>query len=114
MRKFDTLVVAPTDTIRAAMTKINDNGMRAVIVVDEGKVIGTVSDGDIRRALLQDVLAIAPVATIMQLNPRVATESQSGAWDRMMAQHNLTLLPIVDEESRLSDVKLAYDPFADK
>ena len=39
-------VVAPSDTIQHAMEKIDRNGMRAAIVVEEEKVVGTASDGD--------------------------------------------------------------------
>jgi CBS domain-containing protein len=105
-------VVAPSDTIQRAMETIDRNGMRAVIVVDEGKVVGTVSDGDIRRALLHNVIMMSPVGGIMQLNPRVTTSS-AAPQDRedLIAKHNLTLLPVVDDENRLVDVQLAYEPF---
>lgn len=102
--------VAPTDTIRVAMAKIDQNGMRAVVVVSDGKVVGTVSDGDIRRAILHDAVQISPVSTIMQLNPRVAIEGSAAARRAVMERHHLTLLPVVDSEYHLLDVELAYEP----
>jgi CBS domain-containing protein len=111
MPQMETLTVSPTDTIRASMEKINDNGMRAVIVVEGQKVVGTVSDGDIRRALLNDVLPMSPVSGIMQLNPQVTTTRDPEVRRDLIARHNLTLLPIVDATNNLVDVELAYDPF---
>ena len=105
--------VAPTDTIRDAMEKITRNKRRVVIVVDEGKVVGTVSDGDIRRAFLHDMLPIAPVERIMQLNPHVTSETDLGKRHELIVRERVTVLPVVDSENRLLDVELAYEPFED-
>src|SRR5207248_5699784 len=73
-RDLSLYVVEPTDSLRTAMEKIEQNKHRVVVVVDEGRVLGTVSDGDIRRAYLHELLPIAPVSQIMQLNPHVTQE----------------------------------------
>jgi CBS domain-containing protein len=104
-------VVSPSDTIQQTMEKIDRNGMRAAIVVEEEKVVGTVSDGDIRRALLHNVILISPVGGIMQLNPRLTSSADPQEREELIIKHNLTLLPIVDDENRLVDVQLAYEPF---
>lgn len=104
--------VAPSDSIRVAMEKINLNKHRVVVVVDpDGVVLGTVSDGDIRRAFLHDVLAMAPVSEIMQLNPHVTTETDRAELRRLVHRERVTLLPVVNDENRLVDVALAFEPF---
>jgi CBS domain-containing protein len=103
--------VAPTDTIRTAMEKIERNKHRVVIVVDEGRVVGSVSDGDIRRAFLHEVLAIAPVERIMQLNPRTTTATERGQRHEEALARKITVLPVVDGDGTLLDVELAYEPF---
>ena len=104
--------VAPTDSIRVAMEKIEANKHRVVVVVDVGVVVGTVSDGDIRRAFLHDVLAIAPVSQIMQLNPHMTTERDPDALAELVQREQITVLPIVTDNNKLVDVALAYEPFA--
>jgi CBS domain-containing protein len=114
MRDLTDFTVAPTDTIRTAMERIDRNRHRVVVVIDEGKVVGTVSDGDIRRAFLHDTLQIAPVNRIMQLNPHVATVGEDA--NELIAQMRrdlVTLLPIVDAENALVDVALAYEPYGE-
>lgn len=104
--------VAPHDSIRDAMQKIDANKHRAVVVVDEdGTVLGTVSDGDIRRAFLHDVLSMAPVSEIMQLNPHVTTEADPDARAQALRREQVTVLPVVTDDNRLVDVELAYEPF---
>jgi CBS domain-containing protein len=111
MHDLTNFIVAPTDSIRTAMEKITENRLRVVIVIDQGKVIGTVSDGDIRRAFLHDVLPIAPVERIMQLNPHVTTERDPKKRHEQILAEKVTVLPVVDDENRLLDVELAYEPF---
>jgi CBS domain-containing protein len=104
--------VSPSDSIREAMRKIDRNKHRVVVVVDDDlAVLGTVSDGDIRRAFLHEILPIAPVREIMQLNPHVTTESNPAERARLVRQERVTLLPIVTDDNKLVDVELAYEPF---
>lgn len=111
-RDLSLFTVAATDSIRTAMERIEANHHRVVVVVDEGKVVGTVSDGDIRRAFLHDVLPIAPVTRIMQLNPHVTTERDPDRLRELIVRERVTVLPVVSEENDLLDLALAYEPFS--
>jgi mannose-1-phosphate guanylyltransferase/mannose-6-phosphate isomerase len=102
--------VEHTDTIRIAMEKIERNRHRVVVVVDDGKVVGTVSDGDIRRAFLHDVLPISPVSRIMQLNPHVTVEPDAAKRQEQLKREQVTVLPVVTADNQLVDVELAYEP----
>lgn len=103
-------VVDATDTVRTAMERIEANKHRVVVVVDQGKVVGTVSDGDIRRAFLHDMLPVAPVTRIMQVNPQVTTESDPAKRAELLRTLQVTLLPVVTAENELVGVALAYEP----
>lgn len=99
-------------TIREAMEKIDKNKHRAVVVVDdERRVIGMVSDGDIRRAFLKNMLPIAPVRQIMNMNPQTTRERNPAKLAKLASQKKVTLLPVVSEDNRLLDVILAFEPF---
>ena len=50
------LTISPSFTVREAMQMIEDGRQGAVLVVnDEGKLIGIITDGDIRRAVLKNI-----------------------------------------------------------
>lgn len=100
-----------TQTITDAMMKITANKHRVVIVLDGNKVVGTVSDGDIRRAFLKDILPIAPVEQIMNINCRMTTEQDPKRLDALISLEQVTVLPIVTPDNELLDVRLAYEPF---
>jgi len=112
-RELDAFTVRVTDSIRAAMLKITVNRYRAVVVLDGTKVVGTVSDGDIRRALLKEVLPIAPVEKIMNINCRTTTETDPEKLREIICHERVTVLPVVNDENELIDVALAYEPFVD-
>lgn len=109
-KKLEAFTVSATDTIRDAMLKITANRCRAVAVVRSGRVVGVVSDGDIRRAFLKDVLPMAPVEKIMNLNCVTSTERNPRKLSEISRRESLTLLPLVDKQNRLLDVHLAYEP----
>ena len=100
-----------TDTIRTAMEKITANRYRVVIVLDGAKVVGTVSDGDLRRAFLKEVLPIAPVEKIMNINCRTTTERDPHKLAELIRREQGTVLPVVNDANELVDVALAYEPF---
>lgn len=113
MKDFSDYVVSVTDSIRTAMEKITRNKHRVVVVLDNQKVVGTVSDGDIRRAFLHDVLPIAPVEKIMNINCQTTRETNSQVQKEVIRREKVTVLPVVNEGNELVDVVLAYEPFAE-
>ncbi len=110
-RNLDMFTVTVTDSIRTAMLKITANKHRAVVVIDGRRVVGTVSDGDIRRAFLKDVLPIAPVEKIMNMNCRTTTVTDPIEQRGAILREKVTLLPVVNEKRELLDIVLAYEPF---
>jgi CBS domain-containing protein len=112
---LDLYSVPATATIHEAMQRIEANRHRVVVVVDEERrVLGTVSDGDLRRAFLHQVLQLSPVTAIMQLNPRVAGEDALADPAAALKREHVTLLPIVTPDNRLVDVLLAYEPLIEE
>jgi len=111
-KRLDAFTVQVTETIRTAMEKITANRYRVVVVLDGNTVVGTVSDGDIRRAFLNEVLPIAPVEQIMNLNCLTTTETDRRWLAKIIQQEKVTVLPVVNAQQELLDVALAYEPFA--
>jgi dTDP-glucose pyrophosphorylase/predicted transcriptional regulator len=72
------ILVSPEVSIQEVLQILNKEAMQLVIVVDEdNKLLGTVTDGDVRRALINNIGLSAPVREIMFITPITATESTS-------------------------------------
>ena len=71
---LDVLTIDAGATIRQGMKRIDENRAGIVLVVDaQGALLGTVTDGDVRRAILKSASLEAPLTTIMATSPTVLT-----------------------------------------
>ena len=64
-------------TVRQAMKKLNNTGEKCLVVVDEkNTLLGTLSDGDLRKAILKRVSFNDSVEGIYQSKPTALTEGK--------------------------------------
>lgn len=102
-------VVNETDTIQAAMLAIDRNCYRSVIVVnDESVVVGTLSDGDVRKSLLDGRLLSTPVHRVMNSDFIALTSSDRARAPAIFAEHHVFLIPVIDKHGKLLDILTAY------
>ena len=73
MKAWERTLVAPDMTLRQALETIDRAGSQMALVVDDQRrLLGTLSDGDARRGLLKGLSLNDPVAQAMHLKPTVA------------------------------------------
>ncbi len=93
---------APVRDVLFAITAANAGA--ANIVDDEGRLQGIITDGDIRRHLLEDTACLArPASEIMTRNPRTCSPTQLAAECLDIMQktaRGIGEMPVVDEEGR--------------
>src|ERR1043166_6974278 len=78
MHDLETFFLGPESTIRDAIVQLDRNGKGLVMIVDaDRRLIGTATDGDIRRAILANIELSEPVTAI--LSPRVKVRSNFNA-----------------------------------
>ena len=59
------ILLKPIDTLEKAIKVLHAGGMRITLVIDNsGKLMGTVTDGDIRKGLLNNISLSDPVDSI--------------------------------------------------
>jgi len=103
---FEKSLVGPDSTIRQVIKSINDSALQVALVVDKDRrLLGVVTDGDIRQGLLRNVGLDEPVVGIMNQSPTTA-RSGTGPADaiRIMQRKRLRHLPIVDGSKRVTDL----------
>lgn len=111
MRNWRDILIAPGSTIRETMQVIDSTAMGIAIVVDgAGCLLGTVTDGDTRRAILKGCELTTSVAEIMNRNP-VSTKpgDDFGAIIRLMRQKSLEQIPVLDEVGKVIRVEFLSD-----
>ncbi len=96
------LTVKGDAPIREAIARIDRNRQGIVLIVDDdGRLVGTVTDGDVRRAVLRDVDLSAPVSTLMARAPVTAREGEDPqSLVDLLDRHSVRHVPIVDADGR--------------
>jgi dTDP-glucose pyrophosphorylase len=99
MKNLEDFTVNPDTNIHDALKIIDRPGGQIALVVDSAqKLMGTVTDGDVRRGILSGVDVQCPVTMIMNVEPVKAKPND----DRqhvlsIMKQNKLRQVPIVDD-----------------
>lgn len=98
MNNWERILISPHSNLREALEVINDNSSRAAYVVDENKkLLGVVTDGDIRRGLLKNLSLQDNITNIMNERAVVASKATTRS-DRiaLMRRESILNVPIVD------------------
>ncbi|PWK49166.1 nucleotidyltransferase family protein [Pleionea mediterranea] len=97
--RWKSACVSSTDSIRDVIGAIDRSAIRAALVTDnEYKLLGIVTDGDIRRGLLNYIDLDESVTKVMNSNPVYCTPADSTQKIlTLMARKNLLHLPVVDD-----------------
>ncbi|MFB9213643.1 nucleotidyltransferase family protein [Vibrio sinaloensis] len=96
-------LIPESSTIKQALEIINSEALRVVIVVnDKNKLLGMVTDGDIRRGLLNDLLLSDSVTKIMNVNPTTAKLGTSKQrLVELMERKDILSVPLLDDEGNV-------------
>jgi dTDP-glucose pyrophosphorylase len=103
MKNWESALVGPKATLEEAISILDKSALRIAIVVDASRLLlGTLTDGDVRRALLRHLPLNVSVSEVMCVAPQVAKPDWSR--DRILAvmkESELLQLPVVDDNGRV-------------
>ncbi len=101
-------LIPPSAPIRKAIQRIDTSDTQITLVVDQtGRLLGTVTDGDIRRGILKGVSLDGPVESVMNLHPVTGGPSD----DRksllaIMQKKKIHQIPVIDADRRVTGLTL--------
>ncbi len=103
-------MVEPDADLRNVIMEISARRLGATAVISEGKLLGIITDGDLRRMLEKnDRLNGIKARDIMTINPKtIQSASLVVEALALMRKHNITQLPVLDNE-RYSGVIHLHD-----
>ena len=115
MKQLDKLLIEPTQTVREALRCLDTNGEGIALVVGQGrKLLGTITDGDLRRATLAGLdLDKETVSTLLRTRKggraRAVTApvgTTAVELMRMMKASGLRHIPVVDKNGKVKELAL--------
>ncbi len=106
MSRWKEIVVTENQTLLETMRVIDKASLQFAVVVDgEQYLLGTVTDGDIRRGILRGEGLEVPISAIMNVNP-ISEKSgkKSSEYKQLMKKKKLKQLPIINEAGKLINI----------
>ncbi|MCG3701773.1 nucleotidyltransferase family protein [Aliarcobacter butzleri] len=107
MRNIDNIKLNINSTIKEALQIIDNGALQIALVVDENDIlIGTLTDGDIRRGLLKGLDLNSSIESIIFKMPTIVKISDTKEEILKMAlSKKLHQIPIVDEKGRILGIQ---------
>ena len=103
MKTWEKVLIGPQATLHEAIRALDAGGLQIALVVDaQRKLLGTLTDGDVRRALLRLVSLEAPVSEVMGRHPHSAPhDSSKDLVLALMERRQLLQIPLLDDQGRV-------------
>jgi dTDP-glucose pyrophosphorylase len=113
MKSWEHVLVRPADTLREALIRIDEAGTQIALVVDENRrLLGTLSDGDVRRGLIRGLTLKDRVEQAMHSKPATLRAGQSRKESlSLMKRLGLHQIPIVTAEGVVTGLEIVDDFF---
>ena len=118
MKNYENIFIDPNLTLKEAMRIIDNGGLGIAFVINKDKkLLGTITDGDIRRTILRGKSLNVPTLDITNKNPIILKKGEifSDVIKRKELKerfpHGGTLkLPIVDDKGKIIDISFFTIP----
>jgi len=114
MKNWQSIILPPSATIRETMRSLDNGSLRISLITDrENKLLGIVTDGDIRRALLREANMDDPISQVMNIQPITASNLSTREQRlQLMNKNDLIAIPLVDENNRVIGLETLHQAMA--
>jgi dTDP-glucose pyrophosphorylase len=107
MKSVNNIVVSPDASIKEVLKIIDQGALRIALVTDvSNKLLGTLTDGDIRRALLKGKTINDPIDSLYNRNPVTANlNDPKDMLIRKACQNRIYQIPVIDDTGILIGIE---------
>ncbi len=108
MKNIKEIILHEDVSIIEAMKVIDENARQFVAIVNnDNHLVGTVTDGDIRRGILKGIHLNQSIKYIMNIAPTFSYENSIEAYKRLLEINKVKQLPILTEAGEIVDIIFA-------
>ena len=111
MNDWRKVLLKPNDSLEYAIKVLHEGGFRIALVSDKNDMLlGTLTDGDVRRALINKLTMESHVKLVMNFNPiTVNNNTESKEIISLMSSQGLLHMPIIDENGFLCGLETLHN-----
>ncbi len=102
-------IVTEDNTVIEVMKVIDKNAKGIALVCENRRLLAVVTDGDIRRFILQNGDLTSKISKISNYNPIMITKDNVMDYKNIMQKHSVTALPVVGMNNKLLSIRFLYD-----
>jgi len=105
-KNFNKYLVPSSSSIKKTIFQLNKYGLKLVCVVDDKKkLLGTISDGDIRRGLLKNNQLNVSVTKIMNRRPKtIGLNTTNYKKNKIFLKYEIDTIPVINKNRTLLDI----------
>ena len=100
-------IISINSTIKEALIKLNDLGKDAVLFVvdNKNKLMGSLTDGDVRRGLIRGITLDSTLKEVIQGEPKYVRKGEQNIEEIIQYREgNYRILPVIDKKDRIVNV----------
>lgn len=105
------LFIDKKQTIKKALKKLDETAKKILLVTEGKKLIGILTDGDIRRWILKNGNLAEPIETIMTTSPKYILERDRKLSKKILKKNSIEAMPIINEKKEVIDIAFWNDEF---
>ncbi|MED4461196.1 nucleotidyltransferase family protein [Metabacillus fastidiosus] len=111
MTKWKSILINPKTSIIQTMEIIDRSALQFAVVIDDNMhLLGTVTDGDIRRGILKGMSLETPIEKVMNESPIYETAGKRAFYYKhLMKKRRLKQLPIVNKKKQIHNIIFSDD-----
>lgn len=108
-------IIDENRTVLEAMSKINNNLKGIVYIVDQdSRLIGSLTDGDIRRYILQSGDLKESVKNMLHKDPKFLNKNEERKANSYMKKNSINSVPILDENGHIIKIRFWAEPYKEE
>ena len=107
MRNFEEHLILSKSSIKQALVQLTKLGIDIILFVvdDSNRLIGSITDGDVRRGLINGISIDKPVNDIIQANPRYIKKGERDIQKIIQYRNeNFKVIPVIDDDNRVVNI----------
>lgn len=112
--KLSDLYISENITIKDAIKKLDETARKILLITEDKKLKGVLTDGDIRRWILKNGSLSEKVRIIMNVNPLFVYEQEREKAKNIMKQRMIEAIPILNEKNEVVDIVFWNEEFEEK
>ena len=105
MEELKDFLAYPDTKVVDALQKIDKNAKGILFIInEEEKLVGTITDGDVRRWLIKTGDLQAPVERVMNKNPKYIYSNNITNYREYLLKYSIRIAPVVTPDNTVCDM----------